>query len=161
MNKKFEKAISNCKKVAKAYGFKLEGVSYIDDEHADCIWYGGTVLHLSSNDLDIFLNAYGDVDAELELPDGDYAYMRDKNNAGAFYDEMSPYIKNDEDYIEKLQNNSLILNNNNWLELTVWDKNKKEWIDDDAGLLDETSILCELNNIEEDIKWALDQKQID
>lgn len=154
--KLFKEAINNCEDIAEKYGFKVISVDYIDDNHTDCIWYGGTVLHLSSNKMDIFLNAYGDVAAELALPNGKYAYMKDKNNSGAFYDEMSPYIKSDKDYIKKLNNNSLVLDNNNWLELTVYDKTKEEWVDDDAGLLDETSILYELNNIEESIKWALE-----
>lgn len=158
MNKKFKKAIAGIEKVAKKYNFKLIEINYIDDDHTDCLWYGGTILHLTSKKLDIYLNAYGDVYALLDIKN-DTVSVKDKNNAGIFYSEMSQYIKSDKALYKKIKNGSLTLENNNWLELTVWDKEKKSWIDEDAGLLDGSSILEEIENFENHIKWALDLKE--
>lgn len=96
----------------------------IDDEHQDSLWYGGRIAEIKYKGYTFIVGAYGDVIATLwgrnnDGSDYELAYVKDKNNAGRFYEEMSPYIKSDVDLGRKEAEGNLLLDNNNWFEVLI------------------------------------------
>ena len=92
----------------------------IDDDHQDSLWYGGRIAEISYKGYTFIVGAYGDVRATLlDENENEIAYVRDKNNRGWFYNEMSPFIKSDNELYE-LENKGLLeLENNNWFEVLI------------------------------------------
>lgn len=92
----------------------------IDDEHQDSLWYGGRVVEILFKGYRFILGAYGDICASLlDENNEEVAYLKDKNNSGAFYTEMSYYIKNDKELFDLENEGRLVLENNNWFEVLV------------------------------------------
>lgn len=98
-------------------------------EREDSLWYGGLVAEISYKGYTFMLGAYGDVRASLlNENDDEVVYVRDKNNAGAFFEEMKDYISDDFE-LELLKSNEplergghtywLVFENNNWWEVLV------------------------------------------
>lgn len=92
--------------------------NYFDHKRLNCIWYGGTIATIKVSDsLSVEIDAYGDVRATLfDSKDNELAYVKDKNNSGIFYDEMSCYIRDDGHLKRLLESGRLVLDNNNWIE---------------------------------------------
>ena len=94
---------------------------FIDDEHKNCLWYGGVVATVEYGEHVFWLEANGDVSATLL--DLDYSEMlcdvRDKYNSGRFYEIMSSYIENDKVLGCLEDEGRLVFNNNNWFEIFV------------------------------------------
>lgn len=137
----------------RGYTLTLSETNKITNGRYDSIWYGGEILRLENDNLIIYLNAYGDVEGDLDY-NGCSASIKDRSNGGYFEGEFGYYLKNDEAYYQALNNEILNMVDNNWLELTVLRKDNKDWIDDGAGVLDSSSIIDELNDIDGIIDWA-------
>lgn len=128
----------------------------IDDDHRDVLWYGGRVVEVEYQGYTFILGAYGDIIATLyNKPfenEGaeEIAYVKDKNNSGGFYAEMSPYIKTDRElYDDVMRNEKIYFDNNNWFEVLVDTPNGEHcdtgWItndDDIYNAIDE--MICEM-----------------
>ena len=102
-----------------------------DDEHLSSLWYGGEVAQVKfPNGAIGCIDALGDVYATLNDPvdNHEISYVKDKGNNGNFYCEMNSFIKNDDDLTKKINNSELVLDNNNWWEISVVDKNG-DWHD--------------------------------
>ena len=121
-----EKAKNEMYELAKKNGCEiLFDFQPYDDEHLSSLWYGGSVARVQfPNGAIGCIDATGDVEATLvDLKDEhEIAYVRDRGNNGCFYEEMSYYIKNDKDLVKKLNKCELVLDNNNWWEISVIDK---------------------------------------
>lgn len=110
----------------KKQGFDVSQIDlsveqFIDDEHKNCLWYGGVVATVEYCEHVFWLEALGDISATLL--DLDYSEVlcdvKDKYNSGRFYEEMSYYIKNDKDLGCLVDEDRLVFNNNNWFEIFV------------------------------------------
>ena len=75
----------------------------------------------------------GEVRAELTDNDGCYlASCRDRNNDGAFYEEMRSYLKSDKELYAAIEDGRLDIIDCNWFEWIVFDNEKGEYIGPDA-----------------------------
>lgn len=104
---------------AKSIGVELSfHPESFNPDRLNCLWYGGYLAEIKVTDiLSVELGIHGDVYAELSDKNGEFlAYVKDKGNAGRFNDEMSPYIQNDQELLEALDDGRLKLDYNNWVE---------------------------------------------
>lgn len=93
----------------------------IDNDHRSHYWYGGQCAKIEHNGYIASIEAIGDVYAEY-APNGECeCYVKDKNNAGWFYNEMRNYIKGDKELYEAINNDDLIIDYNNWWECFIID----------------------------------------
>ena len=139
-----------------------------DGDHLNCLWHGGWFAEVKLDDhLSIYVAIYGDVRATLfDGLDNEIAYVKDEQNAGLFKKEMENYIKNDIDLQAFLDNGSLVLSNNNWIEyggVYYKDKNDHTGITIDVGIYEDNildddileaigQVLDDLDEIKEQIK---------
>lgn len=175
MNETFIKTkIKELQNKAKTIGAELKVDSEkLHAERRDVLWYGGEICRLFYKNYTFILDATGDVIVNLESVESPsssdtdiYDRVADTRNAGEFYDVMSSYIKDDEE-LKKLENGStitlpaenpltgkvveneyqLVIVNNNWWEVTIFDSNGKfhnpDWI-------------CETDTWEEAIEALID-----
>lgn len=147
-NALFEKA----KNVGVELSFHPEN---FDRERLNCLWYGGELAVIKVSDLfSVELNVYGDVYAELTDKSGSQlAYVKDKGNTGRFYDEMSAYIKDDQELLLALDDGRLKLDYNNWVE---YDGVIKSNVTDERGTFIDLGIICD-NILDDDILNAIEQ----
>ena len=100
---------------------KVSITDFIDNDHRSHYWYGGQCAKIEYKGYVASIEAIGDIYAEY-APNGKYkAYVKDKNNAGVFYNEMSSYLKNDDELYAALENGDLIIEHNNWWECFIID----------------------------------------
>ena len=94
---------------------------FIDKNHRSHFWYGGQCAKIEHNGYIASIESIGDVYAEY-APNGECKeYVKDKNNAGVFYNEMSYYLKDDEALYAAMENGDLIIDHNNWWECFIID----------------------------------------
>ena len=94
---------------------------FIDNDHRSHYWYGGQCATIEHNGYTASIEAIGDVYIEY-APNGQYeSHVKDKNNAGWFYNEMCNIIKSDKELYEAVEKGDLIINNNNWWECFIID----------------------------------------
>lgn len=118
---------------------KVKIIDFIDKDHRSHYWYGGQCATIEHNGYTASIEAIGDVYAEY-APKGEYKFhVKDKNNAGWFYHEMHNDIKSDQELYHAIQNGDLVIDNNNWWECFIYDKDGKF----------------------HDLMWALDDDYID
>lgn len=125
-----------------------------DCRRLNCLWYGGELAGIKvSEGLSIELDVYGDVYASLSDKNGNViAYVKDKNNAGAFNDEMLPYLKTDKQLKTALNRGLLQLDYGNWVE---YDGVIKKSAVDERGEFVDLGIVCD-NVLEDNILDAID-----
>lgn len=133
---------------------------FIDNDHRSHYWYGDRCATIEHNGYIASIEAIGDIYVEY-APNGEYKFhVKDKNNAGWFYDEMHNVIKNDKELYEALNNGDLIVSNNNWWECFIYDKDGNfydlMWALD-ADYLDE-AIKEVIEGLEEMIKYIEEEK---
>jgi hypothetical protein len=147
----------------------------VDDARRYCFWYGGDIaswkFHHKDSDYEVYVSCSGDIYADLydTATDEIVAHVKDKNNCGVFYDEMSPYLTCDDD-IEKALDQpynptesdpytfkyKLEMDYNNWVEWNVYNKTKKEWLPCDWA-----DNICDPDDIYEAIAEVLSNDLID
>jgi len=122
----------------------------IDEDHKDPLWYGGRVAEVRYKGYTFVLGAYGDVIATLLTEDGE-VYVKDKNNAGLFYDEMHPYIKSDRELYSLESDGRLTLDYNNWFEVVVIDSKGEQhdlgWVCDSFNYEDAVQEIFDLMDL--------------
>lgn len=100
--------------------FELEVVDFIDSDHLDCLWYGGTVATVKYKGNIFSLEARGDVSATLlDEENNEFCYVKDKRNGGCFYEQIKGYLKNDNELHKAVEENRLVFGDNNWYEIFV------------------------------------------
>ena len=118
-----------------------------EPNHDNVFWYGGEVASIKSSEGEYKIVARGIVSCDLlakkdyitldgeQIKAGDLiAHVKDKNEVGAFKDEMSLYIKDDNELLDILNEKhklyELEINNNNWFELSFYNKDGEIEYDD-------------------------------
>ena len=119
-----------------------------EPNHDNVFWYGGKVASIKTSEGEYVIVARGIVSVDLiakknyineygeQIKKGDLlAHVKDKNEVGAFKDEMSLYIKDDNELLdilnEKHELYELNIDNNNWFELSFYNKDGDIEYDDD------------------------------
>ena len=157
MNKRnYKKKCNALFKKAKELNLILEfNPENFDCHRLDCIWYGGTVAIVKITDtFAVQLRAEGDVRACLTDKNGDViASVTDKNNCGDFANEMRTHFKTDKQLYAAMDNESLILDNNNWIE---YDGIVKESASDKQETFIDPGMICD-NFLDNNILLAVEQ----
>lgn len=95
---------------------------FIDNDHQSHYWYGGECARIEHNGYTAIIEANGDLYAEY-APNGEYVtHVKDKSNSGYFYNEMNYYLKNDKYLYKAIENGDLIIDDNNWWECFIVDR---------------------------------------
>ena len=164
--KKVQKLFCKAKRLKVQLKFNQ---NWFHHKQLNCLWHGGTIASIIvSKELFIELSAYGDVRATLYNEKGEeLAYSKDKSNAGAFTDNMYPYLTTDKQLDEALEKGLLKLDNNNWIEYDGYVLNnetgKMQFVDlgmivdnivDDDILCAIKEVLDAIEQIKEEILWA-------
>lgn len=121
-----KKLVYKLKKFVKKMGAELS-INIIDTEHQYHYWYGGCVAKIKFEGYIFSIEAIGDIYAELldeELIES-LAYVKDKYNSGAFYDEMTVYLDNDRQLSKAISQARLLFDHNNWWECFLITPNKE------------------------------------
>ena len=85
----------------------------------NCLWYGGFLAEIAVNPtLSIVLKINGDVRAFLRNKNTNaiIAMIKDKTCSGKFTEKMYPFIKTDIQLLERMENGTLEVCENNWIE---------------------------------------------
>ena len=153
MNRNIEQIkekIEALKAEAEQKGVSLElSEEEIYENRQHCLWYGGNIATAEYKGIEVYIEANGDIYADLYDKNGEYiTHTKDKGNNGNFFHDMRDYIKNDEELIECLGLNDLDsekeprlrVTDNNWIEYSLYDTKKEIWVDLglDGGIVDET-----------------------
>lgn len=137
---------------------KITILDLIDDKHQAHYWYGGLCAEIKYKGYTFSIHAIGDVYAEYYTEDGDCIVdIRDKNNAGVFYEELSEYLTTDADLYNAIDNGRLIFDANNWWECFVTDQDGNDhdlmWCLDAVRLDDAIAeVITSMDDIIEQIK---------
>ena len=118
---------------------QIDILDLIDKDHMAHYWYGGLCAEIKYKGYTFSIHAIGDVYAEYYTEDDDCIDIRDKNNAGVFYEELSEYLENDADLYNAIERERLIFDANNWWECFVTDQ----------------------DGYDHDIMWCLDAVRLD
>lgn len=114
--RKYKKRCKALFKKAKKLGLELEfNPEKFDCKRLDSFWYGGEFATIKvSDELSVVLSICGDVSAYLLDEEGEE--IEGVLDNGTLYDNMSPYLSDDDKLFQALENNKLILEDNNWIE---------------------------------------------
>lgn len=127
-----DKMMDDLEKKADEIGAEIFWEETITEDKLLSYWYGGGMVTVKYKDYLIHISANGDVIASLyekaNAKGAELVYVKDKGNNGNFGCEMSPYLKNDDELMEAIRSYRLILDNNNWYEISCTDP-KGVWHD--------------------------------
>ena len=141
---------------------KVEISDFIDGNHRSHYWYGGECARIMFKGYTAEIRANGDVYAEYIIDGETKAYVKDKNNAGFFYNEMKQYLKDDAALYRAINEGSLLIDNNNWWEAFIIDPEGKfhdlMW-DLDSSFIDE-AVEEVKTSFDEMIKYIEDENHI-
>ena len=134
---KIERRYRKMQADAKAFGAELltEESIFIDDDHLDCVWYGGYIGGLRYKGYEVSIEVHGDVEITGFMNGRDFLY-KNKQNTGAMSDaELWDALNADEE-----AENKVAFENNSWIEAFVKDP-KGHWhgssvVDDADDVLD-------------------------
>lgn len=118
---------------------ELEIIKFIDNDHKDCLWYGGPVAEVKYKEYLFSLEARGDVNCTLfDKNNNELGYVKDRNNAGSFRYEMAHCLSNDAELSKAKNDGLLVLENNNWFEIFVrtpsMDWQQATWVSESDNL---------------------------
>lgn len=111
---------------AKELGVELltKPDTFIDDNHLDCVWYGGYIGGLKYKGYELSLEVHGDVVICGVVNGEDFEYVNRLNTGAmnmAASDHLRTTFKSDAELNEAIQNESIELTANNWIEAFVQD----------------------------------------
>ena len=120
---------------AKAFGAELltEESIFIDDDHLDCVWYGGHIGGLRYKGYEVSIEVHGDVEIVGFMNGHDFLY-KNKQNTGAMNmaasDALRTTFKSDAELWDALNageeaENKVAFENNSWIEAFV--KTRRHW----------------------------------
>lgn len=136
INKRVEELIAQYEE----HGIELKlNADDIYDKRQYEIWYGGEIAAFKyRNRYSVSIEVKGDVRADLNDENGGIAVrVKDKQDSGRFYDEMHPYIADDEtldrylgyDGKNRTGEARLVIWDNNWMEVQIYDNKESRWLD--------------------------------
>ena len=147
---KIERRYRKMQADAKAFGAELltEESIFIDDDHLDCVWYGGHIGGLRYKGYEVSVEVHGDVEIVGFMNGHDFLY-KNKQNTGAMNmaasDTLRTTFKSDAELWDALNadeeaENKVAFENNSWIEAFVKDP-KGHWhgssvVDDADDVLD-------------------------
>lgn len=127
-----DKMMDDLEKKADEIGAEILWKANIMENKLLHYWYGGDVAAVRYKGYLISISAIGDVIASLyektDAKGAELAYVKDKGNNGIFGCEMSPYLKNDDELMDAIRNYRIVIDNNNWYEVSCTDP-KGVWHD--------------------------------
>ena len=100
---------------------KVTITDLIDEEHKSHYWYGGQCAKIEYKGYTFSIEAIGDVYCDYYVEGILTEYIKDKNNAGIFYNEMCHHLKNDNELYDSIDKDELIFDYHNWWECFVID----------------------------------------
>lgn len=121
---KIERRYRKMQADAKAFGAELltEESIFIDDDHLDCVWYGGYIGGLRYKGYEVSIEVHGDVEITGFMNGRDFLY-KNKQNTGAMNmaasDALRTTFKSDDELVEAVQDGDIAYENNNWIEAFV------------------------------------------
>ena len=118
---------------AKALGVELltEESTFIDDDHLDCVWYGGYIGGLKYKGYEVSIEVHGDVEIVGFMNGQDFLY-ENRQNTGAMNmaasDTLRTTFQSDSElwnaiYADAEAENKVAFENNSWIEAFVKDPN--------------------------------------
>lgn len=128
---KIERRYRKMQADAKAFGAELltEESIFIDDDHLDCVWYGGHIGGLRYKGYEVSVEVHGDVEIVGFMNGHDFLY-KNKQNTGAMNmaasDTLTTTFKSDAELWDALNadeeaENKVAFENNSWIEAFVKD----------------------------------------
>ena len=157
-----ESTFTTMQNTAKELGVTLftKKETFFDDEHLDCIWYGGETGGFFYKGFKVIFEVNGDVELEGVVKDKPFLY-RNRQNTGAMSftasDILRTTFKNDAKLYSALSDEaedddtSLEFKNNNWIEACILNS-KDECIESVA--IDWTdNVLEACANIKDMVDW--------
>lgn len=128
---KIERRYRKMQADAKAFGAELltEESIFIDDDHLDCVWYGGHIGGLRYKGYEVSVEVHGDVEITGFMNGRDFLY-KNKQNTGAMNmaasDTLRTTFKSDAELWDALNadeeaENKVAFENNSWIEAFVKD----------------------------------------
>lgn len=159
-----QKISRRCRKLrreAAAFGAELltNEKTFIDDEHLDCVWYGGYIGGLRYKGYEVSIEVCGDVDIYGFVNGADFQY-RNRSNTGAMNmtasDSLRTAFKSDYELQEALNagadaHDKIESRGNNWIEAYV--RNPDGTWNGDGTVLDYDNVLDACGHISEWIDW--------
>lgn len=101
-------------------GARLE-MEFTDIRHQMHYWHGGWMASIYYKGHEFSIRAVGDMFVTLyDESDDIIAYVKDKGNAGRFYDEMNVHIRSDRHLKKLMSQGRLEFDNNNWWECFLY-----------------------------------------
>lgn len=144
--------VDSLKKEAEKLGIILnidENNFYEKRQHH--MWYGGEIASFEYKGIDVYIEVIGDQYITFNDENGEYiTHTKDKSNSGNFFHNMRDYIPDDNTLIEYLgwerdvESNiapRLEIGDNNWIEFSLYDTKKDEWIEGLDSVMDEEDVL--------------------
>lgn len=119
-----EQKFKMMKAEAKRLGVTLltKPETFIDDDHLDCIWYGGYIGGFQYNGYEVSFEVQGDVCITGEVNGNDFSYTN-RSNSGAMSTHVSDTLrttfKSDKELMGAVQDGDIEYENNNWIEAFV------------------------------------------
>lgn len=148
----------------KEVGFnteKIEVCTLIEENKQNSYWYGGDTIKIMHNNVIFSIEAIGDIRFSLirKLDNTTLFYVKDKQNQGSLYAELSSYIKDDNELLQLISGEHpeylAIIDDNNWWECNALVGDKfydLSWVLD-SDILEEAvmEVIENIDNILEDI----------
>ncbi len=120
IEQKFKKMEAESKRLGVILLTKPE--TFIDDDHLDCVWYGGYIGGFRYNGYEVSLEVQGDVCITGDVKGNDFAYTN-RSNSGAMATHVSDALRtafrSDKELMGAVQDGDVEYENNNWIEAFV------------------------------------------
>lgn len=129
INASLERAFKEAEKLGVI--LNIEPDFFIDDDHLDCIWYGGWIGSMEYKGYTIDLEVHGEVNVGGLINGVEFSYRND-DNTGAMSAEADSSLrtafKSDAELHKALDSEDayLVYENNNWIECFVTEPGKTE-----------------------------------
>lgn len=127
--KKIDAAFAKMQEKAKQLGVELLTApeTFVDDDHLDCVWYGGYIGGLKYKGYEVSIEVQGDVEITGFMNGHDFLY-KNKQNTGAMNpaasDTLRTTFKSDSELWDTLNageeaENKVAFESNSWIEAFV------------------------------------------
>lgn len=113
--------LTDVQNVVKKLGAKMELKQPIHFNRQNCLWYGGDIAEITTKDgYRVVISVNGTVRGTYSGKDNEVTvFVNDKYNAGRFYDDLHEYIQDDIMLHAFIDNGSINLDFDNWVEVNV------------------------------------------
>lgn len=153
---KIEQQFRKMRAEAQAFGAELltKEDTFVDDDHLDCVWYGGYIGGLKYKGYELSLEVRGEVVIRGFINGEYFEYVNRLGNGAmnmAASDHLRTAFKSDAELDRAFEDGSIDYDDNNWIEAFVKEPDGY-W--SDGTVIDETSdVLDACSDISVWIKW--------